>query len=200
VTTGESTPDYPQEECPPPTLTLAPATSAYKCDTKTGLCIFNLGGGSYTFASGTYSMSQFIVGGDATVIIPAGQTVTIYLSDRINVGGGSTINNEGKTPSALNFISCYRTKIDSKTGALITVPNTTGWDLSGFSASYLTLYAPTNKVTIGGASPLYGAVVADQFLSTGSAPVHYDRALKGSGEANVIVTKLVSRSWSQLLR
>jgi hypothetical protein len=199
VVTGAESPDHPVEKCPLGTLSLSPSTSAWKYDAKTASGSFNLGGGTYTFASGTYSMAQFTVGGGATVIIPAGAVVNIYLSDRLLIGGGATINNQGRNSSALNFISCYKTKIDAKTGAVITTYNTTGWDLAGYSASYLTIYAPTNKVTLGGESPLYGAVVADQFESTGSAPVHFDRALKGSASTETAI-KIASRSWSQPLR
>jgi hypothetical protein len=189
--TGAEPPDHPVEECPPQTTSLSPTTSAYKNGS------FSLGGGTYTFQSGTYSMDQFVTGGTSQVIIPDGASVTIYLSGKLDMAGSSTINNVGRNPSALNFISCYEVSTD-KQGKSVTTYNGSAWFLNGFSAAYATLYQPTGKVTLGGASPLYGAVVAGMFDAGGGAPVHFDLALKGDTPPETVV-KVSSRSWSQLL-
>ena len=191
VETGAEPPDHPVEQCPPQTTSLSPTTSAYKNGS------FNLGGGTYTFQSGTYSMDQFVTGGTSQVIIPYGASVTIYLSGKLDLAGSSTINNVDRNPSALNFISCYEVSTD-KNGNSVTTYNGSAWFLNGFSAAYATLYQPTGKVTLGGASPLYGAVVAGMFDAGGGAPVHFDLALKGDTPPETVV-KVSSRSWSQLL-
>lgn len=184
VATTEAPPQlYPVETCPDYTESM-PGSAYTKPD-------FTWSGGTYTINGGTYSFHNFKMTGNSTVLIPAGQTVTIYLSGELSIGGQSLIQNENLTATSLSFVACNR-------GA---IANTTSWKLHGGSEAYFTVYAPNNNVDLVGGSPVFGAVVANNFKVTGGGSVHYDITLGVLEEDSPQqFSSIMPRSWRQLLR
>jgi hypothetical protein len=177
VTTSATPVTYPQEPCPAggfspfgPQPGVSYSQSSGKLST----------GDSVVVNAGTYYFYEVTLSG-AQLIVPPGHKVTIYIGNKFTVSGGGGVNNRSKLASNLSIISCG--------------PNTQAWSLSGGSDGYFTVYAPNNKVSLTGGSPVFGAIMAGEFVSSGGAPVHYDRALAAGGES----ARVVSGSWAQLL-
>jgi hypothetical protein len=180
ITTGAAPVSYPQEPCPSGPFSAFPAQPGVSYNQSTGK--LSTGDSLVINTSGTYYFSEVTLSGGAQMIIPAGVTVKLYISSKFTTSGGGGLNNRGKLASDLSLISCG-------TG-------TQAWSLSGGSNAYFTIYAPNNKVTLSGNSPVFGAIVAGEFVSSGGSPIHFDRALLGGGAT----PNLVARSWHQVLR
>ena len=50
---------------------------------------------SYTIGGGTYSFHDVVMRGGAIVVIPPGESMKIYLSGTLDMGGNISINNRG---------------------------------------------------------------------------------------------------------
>jgi hypothetical protein len=179
-TSGAPKQDYPVENCPD----LTPVSGAgitYKNGDVT------LSGAAVTFTSGTYSFDKFTVTGKATLVIPAGNFVRIYISGAMTIDGFSSVNNEGKNPQALSLVACNRGGTTNKNK----------WNVAGYSDAYYTIYAPNNDLVFGGEGAIFGAVIGNNVSLGGGAAVHFDIALADNGGSFSAVTP---RSWRQILR
>jgi hypothetical protein len=178
VTTSAPPLTYPQEPCPTGGFSpFGPQAGVSYSQTSGKLST----GDSVVINAGTYYFYEVTLSGGAQLIVPPGQKVTIYIGNKFTVSGGGGVNNRSRVPANMSIISCG--------------PNTQAWSLSGGSDGYFTVYAPNNKISLTGGSPVYGAITAGEFVSSGGAPVHFDRALAAGGEA----ARVVGRSWSQLM-
>jgi Tfp pilus assembly protein PilX len=153
------------------------------------------GGGSVSYNSGTGALS---VNGGATLTLsvpptsyyfssltvssstltfnnPTSQHVDIYVSGTLTVSGGGIAN--PYSPPMLGLWAC---------GA-----GTNNWDITGTSNAKFSVYAPNRQVTLSGNSPLFGAVVAANFVNSGH--LHYDHALASSG-----IPSVVPRTWREI--
>jgi hypothetical protein len=178
VTTSAPSLTYPQEPCPTGGFSpFGPQAGVSYSQTSGKLST----GDSVVVVAGTYYFYEVTLSGGAQLIVPPGQIVTIYIGNKFTVSGGGGVNNRSRIPANLSIISCG--------------PNTQAWSLSGGSDGYFTVYAPNNKISLTGGSPVFGAITAGEFVSSGGAPVHFDRALASGGE----VARVIGRSWSQLM-
>jgi hypothetical protein len=178
VTTSAASITYPQEPCPTGGFSAFGPQAGVSYSQSTGKLST---GDSVVVGSGTYYFYEVTLSGGAQLILPPGEKVTIYIGNKFTVSGGGGVNNRSRLPSNLSIISCG--------------PNTQAWSLSGGSDGYFTVYAPNNKVSLTGGSPVFGAIMAGEFVSSGGAPVHYDRALAGGGES----VRVAGGSWAQLV-
>jgi hypothetical protein len=175
---------YPVEQCPPYSPSSSFPSSMYRLQNgKWSLGI----SGTHGVNTGTYSVHEFNMSSDAVLIIPPDNSVTIYISGRVQINAQAEINNQTLNARNLSFVSCNRTGLPA---------NGSDWLIAGGPAAYFTVYAPNNDVKVGGSGDIYGAVVANDFSTVGGASLHYDVSL---GESSA-VSAIMPRSWKQLLR
>jgi uncharacterized repeat protein (TIGR01451 family) len=142
------------------TYTSAPVlTGAYTYDAAKGNLTVS-GGGTATLASGTYCFNNVTVSGGSTLRING--TVIINVTGKFTDSGGS-LQNTSLIPFNLQVSSSY-------TG-------NNGVNITGTSATYVTIYAPGTDLTVSGGGPLYGALVCKTLTVSGNSFVHQDLAL-----------------------
>jgi hypothetical protein len=117
-----------------------------------------------------------ILAGNASIVVnpPAGARIEVFVSDSLNLSGGSVTNLTGSA-TALGFSSCG-----------VANPART-WSVSGGSAADFSVYAPDHPVIITGGGDLYGSVVALTYTATGGANLHYDAALSRIASTKLLV-------------
>jgi hypothetical protein len=115
--------------------------------------------------------------------------VTIYVHDKLVVSSGGDVNNLTKKPGLLTIKSCLQAGDPSTFGGH-------GFSLTGGAAAYFQIYAPNMDVTVGGTGGgLWGSIVGLTIDVTGSANIHYDKALgPGAGAA----LSMLTGSWAEL--
>jgi len=111
-----------------------------------------------TFTSGIYYFSDVNISGNASIIIPDGENVVIYVSGIWDSAGGAIVNNNGIPSSFQVFVA----------GDSVA--------MAGGTDFYGTFYAPCSDVTITGGSDFYGAIVGQTFTNGGGTRMHYDEA------------------------
>jgi len=139
--------------------------------TVTSGAVLNLTGGPYYF-------SRVILSGNSSLAVnpPAGSRIEVFVSDSLNLSGGSVTNLSGN-PTRLGFSSCG-------------TANPAGtWSITGGSAADFSVYAPDHPVLITGSGDLYGSVVALTYTATGGANLHYDAALSRIGSTKLMVQR-----------
>ena len=107
--------------------------------------------------------------------------VTIYYHDKFVVSSGGFVNNLSMGPKNLKISSCLKASdAASYSGHGLTI--------SGGGTGYFQIYAPNQDAVVGGTGGgLWGSIVAKTIDATGSANLHYDKAL-GGGAALTLVT------------
>jgi hypothetical protein len=113
---------------------------------------------------GIYYFTSINISGDTSVSVTGPST--IYVDGGNVVISGQGVINGSSQPANLGIYS---------TGSSI--------NLSGQSAYYGTIYAPTAAVTLTGQTDLYGAIVCGSSVDTGQASVHFDLALARANQA-----------------
>jgi hypothetical protein len=113
--------------------------------------------------------------------------VTIYYHDKFVVSSGGFVNNLSKGPKNLKISSCLKTgDAASYSGHGLTI--------SGGGTGYFQIYAPNQDVVVGGTGGgLWGSIVGLTIDITGSASVHFDKALGGGTAATLLLG-----GWSQI--
>jgi hypothetical protein len=107
--------------------------------------------------------------------------LTIYIRDKLVVGGGGFFNPTG-LPALLDVRGCG-------------IAANHGFSLTGGSGAYFTVYAPNFDVVVGGGGDLWGAIVGHDVSATGGSHLHYDEALgPGAGAA----LSMLTGSWAEL--
>lgn len=127
-----------------------------------------------TLPAGDYCFTTLqITGGDTiatrAALIPDGSgPVNVYIASSFAASGNALIGLEGNpTQFMLQIASPYEA----------TVPDA---KIAGTAQFYGGLYAPDATVAIRGTADIYGSVVANQIVVTGTAFIHYDEAMKDS--------------------
>ena len=111
---------------------------------------------------------SFQLNNKARVDVAEGCKVDIYLSGSFNMNSNSRVNDLIKDPLQLAF---YGT--DAFTGDI---------DLSSNSRFYGGLFFPQSSILLSGSAVVYGALIAEDIEMSSNSRVHYDVALKESGE------------------
>lgn len=179
TTTGAPIVSYPQESCPSGGFSPFTPPTNVTYNQSTGMMWAK---SNITLTTGTYFFHELKLSNGAQLIVPAGDSVTVYISSNVNTTSGAGINNVSRRASDMGFVSCGS--------------RTDSWTLTGGTDAYFTVYAPNNKITFVGNGDFHGAVVAGELLVTGGTPFHFDLALTSMAGR----TSLVSRSWFQMLR
>jgi hypothetical protein len=108
------------------------------------------------------------VGGNASIIVPDGSSLTLYVeADCLIAGNG--LNNGNSRPGTCQIWGTST----SVSGQSI--------QLAGNGALKTTVYAPNANLKINGNGDIMGAVVADTVTFTGNASFHYDESLANPG-------------------
>ena len=135
-------------------------------------------GAVLNLTAGPYYFSRLILSGNASVSVnpAAGTRIEVYVSDSLNLSGGSVTNLSG-APTRLGFSSCGS-------------PNPARtWSLAGGTAANFSVYAPDHPVIVTGGGDIYGSVVASTYTATGGAKLHYDAALARIGSTKLLVQR-----------
>jgi hypothetical protein len=115
------------------------------------------GGKTAALAGGTYCFHNVTVGGGAT--LRADGAVTLVLTAKLDVGGGSKLLTASSSPSDLKIRSSY-------TG-------NGGVSFGGGATGYAQIYAPKTDVALNGGSVLNGSVLGRSLSLTADSAVHY---------------------------
>ncbi len=116
--------------------------------------------------------------GAAQLIIEPGAALEVYVTGRVNLGGG--LVNQNTSPT-LTF---------ENNGESVTIPTfaiyssfagTNGVQIGGNTQIFASVYAPRTSVTVAGSGGLYGAVRGGTVSVTGAGGIHYDEALADAG-------------------
>ncbi|MBI3924640.1 MAG: hypothetical protein HY319_03795 [Armatimonadetes bacterium] len=153
--------------------------------------------GATTLPPGHYD--QLDVGGNATVTLTGGTyvvrdvrltgrldiengPVTLYVTHSLVLSGNTVLNDNTQSASDLRILG---------TDDLSEVR------IQGTAGAYMLLHARNARVTIGGTSDLYGAVVSRTLTINGAAALHYDEAIddlvSGGGSGRPVVI-----SWQRI--
>jgi hypothetical protein len=118
-------------------------------------------GNTYTSVSGSFTApaGTYVIGSLSGTINVSSGPVTIYVSSSFSL---SSVNNTTGIPGNLIFM---------------VGPSVSSIDLTGVGG-YFALYAPDTDVSNHGNADIYGAIVAKTFTMTGTAAIHYDKALQ----------------------
>ena len=112
----------------------------------------------------TDPLDALSIGGNATLVVPPGSSLTLYAQGDVVIGGKGLANTNPQ-PAAFQFWS----------GAGPDRPQTV--DVRGNGSFAGVLYAPEAAVTVNGNGSIAGTIVAREITFTGNAAFHYDLAL-----------------------
>jgi Tfp pilus assembly protein PilX len=148
---------------------------------------FVAGGGAFIkFAPSTvpYCLSDVTFSGGTNVQVTG---LTVFIVNGVFTLSGGGFANVTQDPQNLQLISTYGNAGIAGTNAVNDPAETkTGVTLSGGSDGYMTVYAPTTDVVVGGGGSIVGAVMGGKNVNfTGGSALHYDAYL-GSGNANLV--------------
>jgi Flp pilus assembly protein TadG len=127
---------------------------------------------SVTLPGGHYYFNNFSTATGSQITFTGPTTIYCYGNFSMT---GQTITN-GNLPKNLQLIMC---------------PGPTGLppgsvSITAGAALYANVYAPQSAVTIGGGGAIYGSVLGLTVSMSGSASIHYDMALKGTGGMQIV--------------
>ncbi len=122
------------------------------------------------------------LGGGSQLIIEPGAALEVYVTGRVNLGGGLVNQNaaptmtivEGGSPVIIPTFSIFSSFAGHD-----------GVRIGGSTQIYASVYAPRTDVSVIGSGGLYGAVRGSSVDVTGAGGIHYDEAL-GEGRTGVV--------------
>jgi hypothetical protein len=167
----------PEIACPTMAYGTAPAGAGVNFNAGTGDLQLN-GGTDKTFTAGVYYFHDFSKVGGASMIIPVGDIVEIYISGQLMINGGGFVNEN----AAAGFLKIWACGND-----------TSNWSLTGSVDVWLIVYAPNHDLTLTGSADKYGSFVGADLISAGSGDLFYDAGLEL--ETNHYVT--VPGTWAE---
>lgn len=106
--------------------------------------------------------------GNASIVVPAGSTFTVYVEGNVKIGGTGGLVNANVNPSSCRIWGTSQ----SAAGQSI--------NIVGNGSLVAAIYAPRADLTIGGNGNVMGSIVADKITVSGNAAFHYDEALAES--------------------
>jgi Flp pilus assembly protein TadG len=132
---------------------------AYNSSTKA----FSLAGGdSITLSAGTYYFSSIKLSGGSTIKM-SGAT-TVYVTGNVDLSGGNVA-------TASSIPSNFKLYVQGSTA-----------NISGSSALYAELYAPSSAITRSATASYFGSIVGLSLNMSGSGGLHYDTSLGSSNK------------------
>lgn len=117
---------------------------------------------------GVYFFSDIRLVGNSKLIVRGPSK--IYVTGRLDFGGGSIVNETGSAENLRIFAHPYALPTHAP-------PSTTLVKLRGGSAIAASIYAPEVSVTVGGGDNYYGSILAKTISLLGGVFFHYDQAL-----------------------
>jgi Flp pilus assembly protein TadG len=130
---------------------------------------FNVAGGaSVTLPGGTYYMNDLTLSGGSSLSFSG--PVVLYLTGKLDFSGGS-VSTSGSLPTNMQINMCSTNTVN----------------LSGSSTIYATVYSPSSDLTLSGTTSFCGSVIAGTITMSGSATIHYDKSLGGTGSGVTLV-------------
>jgi len=194
VLTGSATPNmspspvvaanYPTPACP---AAYSPYSDVITGTNYTGTVTYTatdgqlvLGSGSHLILSDTPSTGYYYfdllkvpAALDIAFSSPTPHPVTIYVHDKMVVSSSGIVNNLSKSPGNLKISTCLQVGDAASFSGH-------GISLTGGGIGYFQVYAPNQDVVVGGSGGgLWGSIVGLTIDATGSANLHYDKALGG---------------------
>lgn len=166
VTNGAPSQSFPSVNACGPPYSNGSGITGGSYDPATGVLTVS-GGGTATLTNGTYCFSSVNISGGATLTVNG--AVNIYLTNVSSFSGGSLVNT---TADAAN-LTIY--------SSFASAGGPSGVELSGGSDAYMTVYAPSTRVTLSGTSDFYGSIVANIVEVSGGSKLHYDVKLGATG-------------------
>jgi hypothetical protein len=166
----------------PDTPLAAFVTAATKNDdgawTTTGGTTFNAvtkalsvsSGNTLVLTKGTYFFSSITLTGGSKIQVASGDQVTIYITDSLDLSGGTMVNMT-ETPAKLQI---YQEPYALPVGF---VPTKNQAKLTGNSSAAFVYYGPSTPVDLGGQEDYFGAIIGKSINASGAARVHYDVSL-----------------------
>lgn len=115
----------------------------------------------------TNPVQAISIGGQASLLVPLGSTLTIYAQGDVSIGGLG-LANANPDPASVQFWSTA-VPSDSSSGQ--------DFDVRGNGRFAAVLYAPEAAVTVNGNGAIAGSIIARKITFTGNASFHYDLAL-----------------------
>jgi hypothetical protein len=146
----------------PPSSGALSITNGYVLSTDMQVSSVSISGGSTLSVVGQRILrvnGDFSVSGGATIDIPSGASLSIYVSGTISISGNSSVYNTGTSPPRLIFYSTGSNPVT----------------LSGSSSFYALIDAPNSAVSLGGGATFYGAIMSASLSTGGGAVIHNDR-------------------------
>jgi hypothetical protein len=129
-------------------------------------------------SAGTYNVNSMILGNNLTVIIDSGPVI-------LNIAGCTTLNADSTAcatympmPLDANGTSFVNNSYVASDLQILYAGEGT-LRLRGTTDLVATVYAPSAHVDMSGTPALYGSVIGNTIDLSGTATVHYDRALEG---------------------
>lgn len=113
--------------------------------------------------------SALDVTGNASIIIPEGSSLTVWVEADFKVAGNGLGNANGRPGTCRIF-------------GTSTSPSGQSLHLAGNGALKTVIYAPNADVKINGNGDVMGSIVANDVTFTGNAAFHYDESLASEGD------------------
>lgn len=121
------------------------------------------------------------MGGGASFIIERGIALEIYVTGRVNMGGGLRNLNESPT---ITVIENGEAAALPSFAIYSSFEGTNGVNIGGDSQIFASVYAPLADVRVDGSGGLYGAVRGRSVDVRGAGGIHYDLALGNTGSSS----------------
>jgi hypothetical protein len=118
-----------------------------------------------------YITGNFKMTSTTAITLAPGATLELYIGGTMDLSGSCVIN-----PSGIpNNCVIYGLS-----------PGLTTWKYAGTAEAYCRLYAPNANLTITGDFDFSGSAVANSLTFSGTSNIHYDEALRGGPEYQVV--------------
>jgi hypothetical protein len=156
----------------PATLgTLGTATS-WRCDSITlnGSQVLTILGQVTLVLTAGSGFDAFDVTGNASIHIPTGSSLTLYVEGNVKIAGNG-LGNDNVQPITCQFWGTNSSAAGQKI------------ELAGNGAFAGVVYAPNAIVRLNGNGDMMGSVIAYDIIITGNAAFHYDESLASNGDA-----------------
>jgi hypothetical protein len=108
------------------------------------------------------------VTGNASIIVPDGSKLTLYVEGHVKIGGNGMANGN------VQALACQIYGISQSPGGQ-------DIDIVGNGALKCAIYAPNGNVKIAGNGDVMGSVIANKITLVGNAAFHYDESLADRG-------------------
>lgn len=128
-----------------------------------------------------YVTNTINISDTAKIVVAAGATLEVYVAKNVTISGQGVVNNSGNASKVLFY----------------GLPTSTSWDLTSNDGTWIgAIYAPQASLsyTLNGENGYHhGAIVTSSFSLNGNINIHYDEALRNTGNAGYSVA-----AWQEL--